>query len=303
MEGKKTFEPNIITGERIQRLCDVYIGTYANFSYNPGIFAERHKHLNVEQIPLKYDNPSVVFCYPTSLDPFLERLDRFKNRFILVTHNSDYNVEDTGKVRCILEHPMVYRWYAQNMCFIHEKLEVLPIGMANRMWPHGNTDYFRKGDDNGSLYELHKNKTEMVYFHFSLHTNQEKRRPCFDALRSRLPFLQSLNPTEYHPLLAKYRYCICPEGNGVDTHRLWEALYLQSIPIVLRTSFTDVLQKKLSIPMIVLDRWEDLFSYSRADLEQMVERISFGFDEEYYRNLLLETYRNRIAIDRITMGL
>ena len=31
----------------------------------------------------------------------------------------------------------------------------------------------------------------------------------------------------------KYKFILCPLGNGVDSHRIWETLYSGSIPIVL----------------------------------------------------------------------
>jgi hypothetical protein len=64
---------------------------------------------------------------------------------------------------------------------------------------------------------------------------------------------------EHVERLAKYKYCLCPEGNGVDTHRLWEALLLGSVPIVKNTAFTRVIQHytRGEIPMIVMDSWWD----------------------------------------------
>ena len=36
----------------------------------------------------------------------------------------------------------------------------------------------------------------------------------------------------YFKEIGKYKFVICPEGNGIDTHRLWETLYSKGIPIV-----------------------------------------------------------------------
>ena len=57
--------------------------------------------------------------------------------------------------------------------------------------------------------------------------------------------------------LATYRWCICPEGNGVDTHRLWEAIYLGCVPIVKRSPFIDTLVHYTGgeIAMIVVESW------------------------------------------------
>ncbi|GFH12051.1 uncharacterized protein HaLaN_07675 [Haematococcus lacustris] len=31
--------------------------------------------------------------------------------------------------------------------------------------------------------------------------------------------------------MASYRFCICPRGNGLDAHRVWECLLVGSIPV------------------------------------------------------------------------
>ena len=37
---------------------------------------------------------------------------------------------------------------------------------------------------------------------------------------------------EYVNELTTYRFCLCIRGNGIDTHRFWESLYLGVIPVV-----------------------------------------------------------------------
>jgi len=50
--------------------------------------------------------------------------------------------------------------------------------------------------------------------------------------------LDRLAPRNYYKLLAEFRYVLCPRGNGIDTHRLWETLYSGSIPIVEQTEWS-----------------------------------------------------------------
>ena len=33
--------------------------------------------------------------------------------------------------------------------------------------------------------------------------------------------------------LSYYKFAICPEGNGVDCHRIWECIYLGVVPIII----------------------------------------------------------------------
>jgi hypothetical protein len=125
------------------------------------------------------------------------------------------------------------------------------------MWTHGNLNIFDSfGLD--ELRKLHLNKSKKVYFNFNISTNHEKRQQCYDSVISKIPFLPNMNPHNNLVRLSKYEFCICPEGNGVDTHRLWEALYLQSIPIVLKTPFIEILIKTFNLDMVVLESWNDL---------------------------------------------
>ena len=42
------------------------------------------------------------------------------------------------------------------------------------------------------------------------------------------------NASEYYEVLRRYKFVACPEGLGIDTHRVWEALYLNVTPSVVR---------------------------------------------------------------------
>ena len=60
----------------------------------------------------------------------------------------------------------------------------------------------------------------------------------------------------YLYLLSSYKFAICPEGNGLDTHRFWECLYLKTIPICLKNPITKYYSKLF--PIYLLDDWNDL---------------------------------------------
>ena len=48
---------------------------------------------------------------------------------------------------------------------------------------------------------------------------------------------------------------VCPEGNGFDTHRFWETLYVNRVPITLRIKAMNHFK---SLPVVWLDEWEQL---------------------------------------------
>lgn len=171
------------------------------------------------------------------------------------------------KTNMILNCPKLQNWYTQNLCFYHPKISMLPIGFANSMWNHGNLSLF----DNNSFIESISNKTQKIYFNFSVGTNINKRQPCYDIVSTKVQWLDNVHPNDNLLRMKYYEFCICPEGNGVDCHRFWEALYLKCVPIVVNSPFIETL-KRYNIPLVILNSWEDL------DIDDL-QYSNYSFDE------------------------
>lgn len=244
---------NVITGEKIQQMCDLYLGLQEDFNYNPIIKKQLSKHLYIDKINIEFDNPKYIFCYSHRINILTEKIKFFKNKFILVTGNSDENVRNCPKVLNILNNKLVIKWYAQNVCFEHNKLILLPIGIANSQWNHGNYDIITNQQFNNDVLI----KQFDIYFNFNVNTNKDKRLLCYNSLISKIPWLNNISHSDNMQRFKSYKFCICPEGNGVDTHRLWEALYLRVVPIVIKNEFIDIL-KNYELPIVILDKWSDL---------------------------------------------
>jgi len=54
----------IISGERIQQIADMYLGTPGDFMYNPAIFEQIEKHQILDDIDGPFDNPPILFVCP-----------------------------------------------------------------------------------------------------------------------------------------------------------------------------------------------------------------------------------------------
>ena len=88
---------------------------------------------------------------------------------------------------------------------------------------------------------------------------------------------------EYLNELSKYRFCLCLRGNGIDTHRFWESLYLGVIPVILNNkttacdNFTKYM-KRLNVPFyeIVGDDLDIVFKKYNSDY----------FDEDLYKQII-----------------
>ena len=257
----------IITGEKIQQFANVYIGEIEDFNYNPRIKNETQKHILLSNIWCEYDNPYIVFFYTHRIAKFASIIHHFKNPFILLSHNSDWNVIESEDSITILNCYNLQKWHTQNLCFYHPKVEMLPIGFANSMWAHGELSLF----DSDVFINLHTNKKKKIYFNFIVNTNVNKRKQCYDVVSKKVEWLPIISPNKNLLRMKDYEFCICPEGNGVDCHRIWEALYLKCVPIVINSPFIETL-KRYNIPLVILDTWDNL------DIASL-QYLNYNFDE------------------------
>ena len=262
---------NLITGEKIQTLCDYYIGTNDDFNFNPIIRNQTPKHINIDNYnieiikKLKVNN---IFCYTHLIDGEIanfnnERcinnlknisiiLSNISTKFNIIFHNSDGAFKNEHK--SLLQISNVNKIFTQNLSIESEdRIIPLPIGIANSMWRHGNLNIWKQILETNSLV----NKPKFIYFNFNINTNTVKRKKCYDIITSKtIPNLPNTDYLNYLTILSSYKFAICPEGNGLDTHRFWECLYLKVIPICLKNHITEYYSK--NFPIVLLDDWNEL---------------------------------------------
>lgn len=279
---------DFISGEKIQLICKLYFGSGNDFTTNPFIY---NNERNIPILDLKalanmtsYNNPNIIYAHGHNIQILSSYIHIFLNPFVLITHNSDQNVIDNPITQNISSCPKLIQWYAQNVGYENPKISFLPIGIANRMWSHGNPSIFENLKD--------VKKTDNIFMNFLIQTNFVKRNSCLKILTNKgIPFLPQVEPRENIERMKKYKFCICPEGNGFDTHRLWEALYVKCVPILLRSGFTEIIQKETGLPMILLKSWNDLDidklpSYNIFDFETGKKYLSI----EHHINKILSNY-------------
>jgi len=126
----------------------------------------------------------------------------------------------------------------------HPKLHAFPTGIADPRWQHGD------GAMLAVVQAERPSKTTLFDASYDVSTfppaREYSREQTGIAPAPRRPF------AEYLRGVASSYFCIAPRGNGIDTHRMWEALYLRTIPIVTSSIITE---QHTDLPMIVLDDW------------------------------------------------
>ena len=92
---------------------------------------------------------------------------------------------------------------------------------------------------------------------------------------------------EYFNNLGNYKFVICPNGNGPDTHRIWEALYCGSFPI----TKTHVGLSFKNLPIISFDNFDDL-SIEKLTAESNKKEFNTETLNLEYWNQLIKTNDN-----------
>lgn len=52
-----------------------------------------------------------------------------------------------------------------------------------------------------------------------------------------------------------HKFVFSPRGNGIDTHRMWESLYLRSIPIVKKCL---AMEQFYDLPILFVEDWDNI---------------------------------------------
>lgn len=185
---------------------------------------------------------------------FKEILDKgIIKHFYLISHNSDVNVDE---VHAAMMPFNVVKWFTQNVCVTHPRIFSIPIGLENDRW----LVKVPKLKIMNSLLRQHKYTEGLVYMNHNIGTNIKERLHVYTLLELQ-PWVDSERGrngqkfTEYITSIFTHDFVICPAGNGMDTHRFWETLYMGSIPIVKRDLnnrfYTD-------LPVCFVDDWEEV---------------------------------------------
>jgi len=218
------------------------------------------------------DITGATFC---KTDYIREMCD--ENIKVLVTHNSDYHINDlvySAKPRT------VKKWFAQNKDLNNSNVISIPIGLENmnlRVSLNSRAGRFssevknalKKGQIISTQFEKGVKKTKLAYLNFNSSTYPRERnyvKKMFSH-NSKVSCASGLTLEQYYSDIASHKFVISPRGNGVDCHRTWEALYLKSIPIVRNTCN---IKEFNELPILFVDKWEDL---NYINLEETYEAM------------------------------
>jgi hypothetical protein len=160
----------------------------------------------------------------------------------VVTGMSDYSV--TEEMYQALSH-VVDTWYTTNKQT--PSVRGFPLGVCELtplrpLWKAMN---------------MPKETKNLVYMNFTMTTNPDERQYVWDTFKDK-PWVTAGYPLpqeDFYKELRNHRFCLCPSGNGIDTHRIWESIYVGTIPIVKHNL---VHSDWMELPILFVNDWSEV---------------------------------------------
>jgi hypothetical protein len=260
-----------VTGEFLQGLCEYTVLDRAKKE-------ELHKIIDYvtpvdRQIFIEEPWPKEallaksLFIYPTRENTIARHVFKatWPNLRLIVFHNSDYGVDYEGLIPFLEAHPNVWCW-AQNATIWHPRIRCVPICEENRMWRGGNAEYEPTVTVSRSVERDIEIFMPYVSITHPIRTVWKEQAEAIKKTDLRLQVVGKLQKRAYLETVESARSMICPPGNGVDTHRHWDALTNGAWAIVHNNQHTRLLMR--TYPSLHLLPIEDMDDISDLEIPQ-----------------------------------
>jgi hypothetical protein len=241
---------------------------------NTGDFITTDKYLNAQsKSGYRYVKRDYLYSFgkwrgKLQAPSFIRQLTNFKK--LIVIGHSDIPVLDKDLRN--LKRFGYKKIYGVNVLNRVGLSESIPLGVTNdcddsqihRLF--GNIKHFERAHNFSKFSELFNGS---IYLNFTLSNNFQERMKLVQTLRDKPnAYFEETKFTEsgrinYLQSLRKYSLVPCPSGNGFDTHRLWETLYMGGTPVIRTCEYLPTILRYL--PVIILSSWEEICDLAKLD--------------------------------------
>lgn len=234
-----------VSGDSFQKLASFSVSTKEDLKKCNGLILDQSR---------------IVFIRSDIFDDFLLEASSFlTGRHVLITGNGDTDFEKLPESLSTKK----FKWFAQNASILNDsRVTTIPIGIENiSLGNHGRIQHLKFST------EFNQNR---VLFGPMGGTHNSRRAHLLSALELQDIFYiptKRLPPRQYVELSANFKYIFCLRGNGVDTHRFWEALYRGQTPVILESAWAESLEG-LGLPFICVPKLESL--------TELVDQLDFS---------------------------
>jgi hypothetical protein len=247
-----------------------------------------------------------IYVKTNDVDDFFKNdADKFQNPFILITGAHVDSIYENNPHQ---HHKKLLKWYAQN--YEGKETEImkhLPLGLDyhtlqlidNHRWG----DKMSSSDQEKMMMQIkkdfipiHKTISTMALANFQNTTygppllREQRRKPILETLQKKscIKFLPTQKRHQFWKSMKYYAFIISPVGYGLDTHRTWEALILNRIPIVNNSKIKEVYK---NLPVLLVNDFNEI---TETWLDYHFKQIVNNWDNYDWKKLELKYWQENI---------
>ena len=240
------------------------------------------EYINLNKLSHLHNGIDIFFCKTDFLLSDFNQIKKLNNEVILISGNSDYPI-DQFRFNGVPSN--VKKWYAENALLNNEILIPIPLGIECLLdcdrFGHG-IGYFDRVTEKERLLNRGLNITPSkdIYSNFVIFTNIKHRSEVKDVCikSEHIDWEEpNLTLTNFFDKILEYKMVVCPSGNGIDTHRLWEVLYSGRVPITIKMGDYKIYELYKNYPIIILDNINELNNFELINEKyEELKKINFN---------------------------
>ena len=241
-------------------LCDYVIDSPDEYYLKQGL---KPKHRNIIWNPRTIKDGSVIFVRNLLIHNFFQQVYPLINcKFYLVNSRAGFDIGIQYKQ--FLNDDKIIKWIGTNIMWSHNKVIKVPIGFEENercINGTGSNNGAHEGGDQNTLREIYSNKTlfetkkNKILLPWCGVTHQNRNNINYLSTYDFVEIIPKIRFKNYMEKLNEYKFVIVPRGTGQDTHRFWETLFVNSVPIVQKSGLEDFYDK---FPCIIVDSFKDI---------------------------------------------
>lgn len=243
----------------------------------------KHDLIQFNKFAYLHNGKNIHFCKIDYLEKLFNDLRKINNEVLIITGNSDFGIYNFGNKIIIkdlgnyiltefeIDHmpKNVKYWFSSNNLTDLQFIKTLPMGLENDIecilpghgvgWNHAKEKIEILSDHFGNC-EFSK-IDNLIYLNCNVSTNFEYRNKIKNHCFSKNIEIEKekLSYSNFVEKCKKFKGVICPSGNGIDTHRFYEILLLNRIPILIKYDDLKIYDNFFkNFPCIILDNLDEL---------------------------------------------
>ena len=230
----------------------------------------------------KLEHDALIYTHTFYASQLFKKLEKlWPLQFTVVTHNCD-TVAD-------FPPPDNVYWFTTNVAIRYKSVRSIPIGIENDIWLKDKKSIMMRKLKTPKQYK------SLVYCNHNIKTNPKKRQKPYDVLRGEKWATVHMGSNgqgfdNYIDNVYNHPFVVCPEGNGIDTHRIWECLYMNTIPIVVK-NINNLFYEDL--PILFLNDWEEMEEKTLYNAFMDMSRKEWNMDKltfQYWKNEIVPVH-------------